>query len=456
MENIIRDIEEISTSQKLYHLTYSKMGLYIIYPFLALIIFIVIVLFAFRRDMVIELTGMISNVEAGLSVAPNVSGEIVHIAVTNHQEVESGGVIIMLDTSDIEREIDRKEADIEELNRHLVYLDYFETSIIEGENLLPSDSFGYSLRVEQHFRSLENDDSELNHLTQTRDGAISSVSNRISNLENLILDYQNFERLVNGLTYDTISSAIVREKINDFRVNLEVFNNKDEDEERERQKSTFVANTLLQIEQNISDFREEIRGLNEELTSLNRNFERDRESFSHNSLNASESLIIEIISTRESISRQIEEAEIELSLLHNDYENHVIVATADGQFQMTEQLTLGQTVGARSEIGRIINLDETYNYITAHFPSEDFNRVSLNQEVKLIITDGDNNRHQIFGNINLISESAMPTEHGNFFTLQAIINSEHSDLILRDGVMGELNIITGRTTIIRYLINKFF
>lgn len=460
MENILKDIEEININQKLYSMTYHKTGLYILYPFLIFIVLVIVALFIFQRDIVIELTGMISNSDGGLVVSALTSGQIDGVLVDNHQDVRNGDVLFTLDTSNVEREIYLTETEINELNLQLTYLNYFEESVISGDNLLPSDNFGYSLRVEQHFRSLQTDGVELNHLTQSRNANVESITEQINDLESLVADFQNFNRLINESSYDEIYNAVVQVRVQEFRANLETFEDDNlgprQQEQADLQRDIFIAGTLVEIEQSISQFQDEIRRLNEELRTINRNFGQDREILDTRELNASEILIIEIFDSRENVLNQIQTLEIQLENLQEEYQNHTLIATSAGRFQMTDQISWGEYVNRGIELGRIFNIDSENNYILGHFDSSDFNRVSIGQTVTLVTIDGDNNRHLAFGTIDLISEAPIRMEHGSVFVFQATIDTNNSGLILRYGMTGELNIVTGRSTWWSYLINRFF
>jgi len=451
MEDILKDIEEININRKLYSMTYRKTGLYVLYPFLIFVVLVVVALLTFQRDIVIELNGMISNPDTGLVVLPLTTGRVDNILVNNHQDVVSGDVLITFDTSEIERDIYLKNEEISELNLRLAYLNYFEESVVKGENLLPSEMFGYSLRIEQHFRNLRNGGVELNHLTQVRDTNVANITRQISELETLVVDYQNFNRIVNGLSYNRVSSEVVRVKVREFRANLATF-----DYYTRQQRSVFVANTLLQIEQNISNHQSEIRRLNDELRVINRNFAQESGNFDNQEINASESLIIEIFDSRENVLNQIQTLERQLENLQEEYQNHTLIATADGRFQMTEQIALGSNISFGSELGRIFNISYQDNYILGQFSSSDFNRIQLGQTVTFVLMDGDNNRHLVFGTIQLIGQAPIRAEHGNIFIFHASIDTNHSDLELRYGMTGELNIITGRTSWWNYLIQRFF
>ena len=451
MPDLYKEIEDLHIRQQIHYLTYRKTGLYVLYPFLALVIIVVCSLFLFRRDVVIELTGMISNPESGLVVASMVSGQIEYLAFNNHSDVSYGDVLIILNTNEIERQLRDKQADIEELYRHLSYINQFENSIMNGENLLESDAFGYRFRVEQHLRLLENEGIELAYMSQVRDENRQFISSQLSTLESLITDYQNFNHLVNGLSYEPIHDDVVHMKVNDFSVHLNTFTSETAD-----QRQRFIANTLLSNEQRIASLRDEVRNLNQELMNVDRTFYHDGEIIDRHTLSANEDLLFEIFEIREGLLTQLSTYERDHDLLREQYNKHTITALSDGRFQLSEEMTLGQTVQAYSEIGRLINLNSTHHYISSHFSSIDFSRIRTGQEVRLVLTDGDNNRQMVTGQIETISKLPTQTQQGNFFTFQASINRDTSNLFLQYGMTGELHIITGRTTIFRYLVNRFF
>lgn len=467
LENVMKDIEEINVNQRLHSMTYRKTGLYILYPFLLFVIVIVVALFKLQRDIVIELTGMISNPDAGFVVTPLSSGQIDNVLVSNHQNVNLGDILLTLDTSNIKREIYLVETDIAELNLQLTYINYFEESIIAGNNLMPSDNFGYRLRIEQHFRSLVNDGIELNHLASNRNISVATLTRQIEDLEIMLSDYQNFILIVNEEDYGWIYGWLVYVRVQEFRANLATFDDDDESpsnptlsqsqrQQRDQQRDIFIANTRVDIEQNVFRIENDLRRLNDELQTVNRNFGHEQETLGTRELNASERLIIEIFDSRERLQNQIQTLERQLENLQEDYQNHTITANASGRFQMIEQFATGASVNFGAELGRIFDIDDENNYIQGHFPSADFNRVHLDQNVTLVLIDGDNNRHLIFGTIELISQVPISTDYGNFFTFQARIDTNNLDLALQSGMAGELNIITGRNTWWNYLINRFF
>jgi len=497
--NTYKDIEELTTKYKIHSLIYKKTGLYVLYPFLLFVVVAVLALFYFQRDIVVELTGMVASTEAGQVVPSRVSGQIEEITVNTLQFVEYDEVLLQLDTFEVERQIDLKQEEIDLLHENILYLGYFEDSITRGVNLLPSDAFGYYYRVENHLRNVEHGGEELNLAEVESESSRQQINARISQLENLISDYENFNRIVDGLGYSTIHDEVVRSRVVDFRANLATMDYYVRNEytryDYERveipfdgdsyydddmvamyeyvrhevtgyyysrddnaldRRNLFISNTRVQIQQNISTFRNEIRSLESELSGLNRGLERERGSTNRSNLSASERLLFEIFEIRDSITTRLGIYEREMALLREQYEAHTITATASGYFQLADSLRIGDTIHAHSEIGRLLDPEIANNYIVSFFPSSDFNRIRIGQDVRFILVDGDNNRHPVSGRIEIVSQLPTRTEQGNHFMLQAVMSREAADLYFQYGMTGELNVITGRTTVFRYLINRFF
>ncbi|MCL1948794.1 MAG: hypothetical protein FWF59_03590 [Turicibacter sp.] len=497
------DVEELHTQQKIHYLTYRKTGFYVLYPFLALLALTAIALLYFQRDIVIELNGMVSNTEAGQVIASSVAGQIEEITVNTLQFVDENDVLIQLDTTEIQRQIDLRQDEIDLLEDNLLYLGYFEESIANGRNLLPSDAFGYYSRVEHYLRNMESDGVELNLSAVEGESSRHQINSRITQLEHLIGDYESFRRIVDGLSYDSIRDEVVSSRVADFRANLgtlDYYTRNDytdyyytrheipafrgepdiygyyeyipasyeyvrgertgyyysRDDSAWDRRNIFLSNTRVQIQQTISNFRDEIRSLNSELSGLDRGLERERGSAGRNSLNASERLLMEIFEIRDRLSTQLDNYEREMVRFLEQYEHHTVRATGSGYFQLAEGMAIGNTLNAHSEIGRLIDPEQSGHYLVGFFPASDFNRVRVGQDVRFILVDGDNNRHPIGGRIEVVSQLPTRTEQGNHFMLHATMSREIPGLYLQYGIMGELNVITGRTTIFRYLINRFF
>jgi len=447
----MKDIEELSTSNRLQGMMYKKTGLYLLYPFLMFVVAITVGLFIFQRDLVISLTGMISNPEVGTIMISNVSGVIDDVFVRNNQEITAGETLLVLDKTDILRAMRYQQDEINDYEERLDYLNVFEQSIVSGENLLPSDAFGFSLRLEQHFRLLQSDGVALNHLTTTRNQNVGRLTSEISRLETLVADYQNFNRLVSDLDYQPIINGTVDQQVREFRTRLRTFNADMRDERR-----IFIATTQSQISQNIANRQSEIRALNQELQNIDRSYQHETASFDGHELNASESLIIEIFSLRENVLIQLYELERQMAALRRDYDAHTIVSTVNGRFIMKEELAIGQAISSHNEFGRIINVNQEDNYILSYFPSADFSRMTIDQTVILTLVDGNHERHLVQGSIRMIGETPIHTEQGNQFILEASIDKPASDLMLRYGMVGELNVITGRTSWWNYLVRRLF
>jgi len=497
--NIYDEIEELQAQNKIHYLNYKKTGLLVLYPFLILLTTTIIALIFIRRDVVIELTGVISNSESGIVVPVKVTSQVEAIYVTRLQHVNYGDVLMRLDTDSITRSIELQSNEINILEDKLMYLDYYEKSIIYGENIMPSNQFGYYFRVENHLRDISNLSEEIDLSTVEHHSGRNQITTRITQVENLIRDYENFLRIVDGDQNYSITDRVVRTKADDFKANLEMFDYYtrreretyeyeriylpiledslyDEDYEQKyeyvrvinteyyyekdeaiyNQLNLFIINNRLNIQQILSTYRNELRTLNNELSAINRNIERDQGSLDRNSLTASERILLEIFELKEVVQNQLTIYERELSSLLERYDEHTITAPATGNFHLSDHITLGNIVNSHSEIGRIIDGETEGSYIISFVNTTDINRFNVGQATRFTLIDGDNNRYPVSGTLDIIGHMPIQTEVGNMFMIQSLVDTDFGHVNLHYGMTGTLNVITGRTTILRYWINRLF
>lgn len=108
MNTVEKNIEKINIEHQLFNTMYRKTGLYIIYPFLLIIILLMVSLFFIEKDLVIELTGTISNPHTGFILSNSLTGNIDEIYIDNHQNVNAGDIILKLNSEEIENRIEKK------------------------------------------------------------------------------------------------------------------------------------------------------------------------------------------------------------------------------------------------------------------------------------------------------------------------------------------------------------
>lgn len=166
---------------------------------------------------------------------------------------------------------------------------------------------------------MEKNAFDLNHLELSNNNREQEVANRIGLLEAMIRDYQNFNRLINDISHDPIINTVILAKVDEYRINVENFNN-----EQLQESEVYSAQFLAQNEQAIVTLQEELQGLNSEMRKLDADVERGENDLAHTTTNLTGNLRLEIANIREELNSQLEDLQFELDLLEMEYEQHVI------------------------------------------------------------------------------------------------------------------------------------
>ena len=438
-------MEEMNTDYELFRLMYKKTGLYIVYPFLLLLVLIVAGLLWAERELTIEMHGVVSSRDDSRLIFSDISGRVSKIYVNNHQKITVGDTILTLDTGDIQEEIIEQERDRDELIQRLLYLETFKISVEEGENRFSTNTFGYRTRLTLHLAEIQRVRTDDTYATSVNEMTLGQISARVVERERRMQDYRSFNSLVRGEAYQPFVTSLVHAKVNEY---LFQFSRLETDEERTAHR----RGAIVQNEQHILALQEEINALNVEREALETENERGDTQQTLSQMRTT--LISEIETLDEETRNQLRLVESELDLLRSDYTSHTILSSHDGLFYSVEPLSVGNTINSSERIGRVLTENEE-RYLRVYMPGEDRNRVLVNQKVRFATTDGNNEQQFMQGEIVAIHTEPVQTESGNFFITEVELEG-NSTSDLHYGMIGEVLVITGHTNYFRYFWDMFF
>jgi len=463
----LEKLSEIRTSKDILHKQYSKTGLYVMYPFLCLLLLLVLFLFFAKKEIVIEGIGSIDTSEIGTDIQVQTSSQITEIYAQNNAIVTQGDILLKLDSTLLENEIENTQNAIENQAYQIELLNLFQQSVVEGHGYLENDDFGYKSQFENYLTQVETlKISSSQNTTNNRNnqnslaGQRNIINQQIAEENSFIQDYRIFRDVVNTnpATIPNTSTAIVATQINTY---LHEINNIPTEEDAVPTSGNSIEQikltTLSSIEEKISAHQATILQLENSLVLINENLKNVDNTVATNDLSI-EGLKLNILSSIEvslaDYNNAKEELELNLQAYETNLEKYTIRATADGKLEFENTLLTGTTLTEGTSLGKIINTENENLYVTAYVPSADILGVEKGQAVTFRVISSKNGKRQTYtGEITNIGTEPMTSEAGSYYIIECTLDSLTD---LPYGVTGELYIITGKTTYLNYVWKLLF
>ncbi|MBO0474096.1 hypothetical protein IGL98_000011 [Enterococcus sp. DIV0840] len=446
----MNELLNIKIGKDLLDTNYSKTGLYVLYPFILLLIFGTIFLTFGTMELSIKSTGAILSKDLGITISSPVNTKISKILVSNNDGVEKGRDLIIFDSSQIQQEVDKTAEAIKEKTEQQNYLSLFKDSINEENNKLENDLFGYKSQVENYLTALKKnnvDDSQIKKSSLSEQQNL--LTTQLSSIETKLTDYATFKEYVNNDSPHSFSTDIVH-------VEVLSYEEKKKSLLDSKELATFKIEILTTIEKNVQMLLQEKITLNEKQLLL-------KESIDTTDINKQQQLLsseetkTQLLSTIEATAAETKNSKQELTRQLESHKKELnkyrLTAEADGTIEFSEAVSKGKIIPEGTEVGKIVSHKQE-KYIEVYLPSNQILGVKKGQEIKFTVNNLESNKNKvIIGTINKVQTEPKQTEQGSFYTVFCeptdVLNYPH-------GTTGNINILTGKTTYLSFLWKKIF
>ena len=489
--NDANKLANIKTSKEILDKKYNKTGLYILYPFIGLLIALFGFLALGKKEVVIDGFGRIDTSNMEVAVVPDITSTITKIFVSNNENVEEGDTILTLDSTIIEEKIDSIKDTIEKNRKEIVYLNLFKKSVEDNQNLMEDDYLGYQnlyeaylVKLKQLELTIKEHDNNKALVSESLQLQKNNINTRISYENSIINDYSVFIKIINyDITEYSISNIFVSNEIqmyfnNIFDIKNSVLHSTNEETQVDHADQGDQANqanqvdqidvdyeiqklkieTLNNAEQRIVSSKNTISDLNDSLVIINQNI-KTNDTTTESSLLNIDSLKIETINNIESkkidLLRANDDLDVELEQLDSDLQNYSIYAKTSGKISLVENLILGSSVSEGAPIAKITNgQGDGEAFLVAHIPSADIVNVEKGQEIRFKIDSTADARNKTYdGYISSIAVEPTQLETSFYYKIECRFNDK---IELQNGISGKVSVVVEKTTYLRAFLNLIF
>lgn len=432
---------------------------WILYPIIALLLFLSLFLFFGKKEVVIRTKAQITAISSEKLQVP-LQAKINENQLSENQIVKQGEVLIIFDTSTLQKERDHLEQENRTLEEQTNYAQILIDSLYQEQNLFDNDDiYGYSNQLKSFMAEKKASVYTSQQIDTTKQKEIETYKKTKEQLEQELTSRKNNERQweqvrnswKNQQNIQDFSPEIMS-KYQSWQIQMIAAT--------EDQKEQIKSATLATIDELISQIKKEISQLQAELETLveppSSNNEIDSQQ---EKINQSKEQLLALTKQKVLEWKELQEKNnINLKNITEQIEKGRLKAPIDGTVHLNEE-TKGQL-----EIPKGTVLAEIYPKMktnllnfTAHIPTNEIVRVKTNMEVHFKLDKNGVATETLSGTLTEISENSITSNQGTFYIVKGILNSKDS-LPTRYGLTGEISLIIGKKTywqqIKEYLLNQ--
>ncbi|GHV48433.1 multidrug resistance efflux pump/hemolysin secretion protein [Clostridia bacterium] len=215
------------------------------------------------------------------------------------------------------------------------------------------------------------------------------------------------------------------------------------DQKRQREKDLAEAK---------QDLEKAIAEKNENAVS---SLESRVESLENNIASSAKSQKSQMYSSLFSLDREMDGYDTQLEKSKIFAENYKIVSPVNGHVNMLSVVAAGQTISPGSSVAAIVPTDKELKF-ECYVPDKDRAEIETEMEVKIKLSAFSFSEYgAVTGKITYISPSAFSNEkYGNVYVVDIDIDESalNSDIDLVSGLSGNVEIITGKRTVLQYFL----
>ncbi|CYU55025.1 TPA: bacteriocin secretion accessory protein [Streptococcus suis] len=449
--------EELLESSEFYQKRYHNFSSKLILPVFALMVFLVVFLAFFKKEITLKSAATVEPVKVLAQVQSTSSNKIILNSLKENLVVNIGDVLIKYDSTNETLRQDNSEDQLSLLQKQKEQLELLKLSYETTTSQFPeTDTFGYCRRFEDYWnqrQTLESSISQQNGTIASQNAASTNTQNTIGGLINelsgKISDYQALKSAIStGTSIDSTNQGY-----SVYTTYISQSGTLTSDIEKDNLKNQ----TITQIDSQIQQFQSELSSYQIQYSSAG--VQQSYNSSLDSQLSSLQSQKISEVSQELTVLEQkINELENGLEVQNNTLSDTEIVSTVAGIVHMNNEVLNAELIPEGTLIAQIypIIADEKKVLIETYIPSSDISSLKVGDKIKFKNEDSSNKELTLISKISSIDSNATKTETGSYFKVVSEVKlSDKETQALKYGTSGEIVVVTGEKTYLDYYLDKF-
>ncbi|HFI0115877.1 TPA: bacteriocin secretion accessory protein [Streptococcus suis] len=449
--------EELLESSEFYQKRYHNFSSKLILPVFALMVFLVVFLAFFKKEITLKSAATVEPVKVLAQVQSTSSNKIILNSLKENLVVNIGDVLIKYDSTNETLQQDNSEDQLSLLQKQKEQLELLKLSYETTTSQFPeTDTFGYCRRFEDYWnqrQTLESSISQQNGTIASQNAASTNTQNTIGGLINKlsgkISDYQALKSAIStGTSIDSTNQGY-----SVYTTYISQSGTLTSDIEKDNLKNQ----TITQIDSQIQQFQSELSSYQIQYSSAG--VQQSYNSSLDSQLSSLQSQKISEVSQELTVLEQkINELENGLEVQNNTLSDTEIVSTVAGIVHMNNEVLNAELIPEGTLIAQIypIIADEKKVLIETYIPSSDISSLKVGDKIKFKNEDSSNKELTLISKISSIDSNATKTETGSYFKVVSEVKlSDKETQALKYGTSGEIVVVTGEKTYLDYYLYKF-
>lgn len=480
----IDDINNLSDSRQVMESNPNKFIAVFIYILIAIVSTFLIWSWFSEKEIVVNAKGIVRPNSETQAISNIVQGEVKSIIMKNGQEVSKGDVLFEIDSTDLKKEKEQIDEQIDKINKDNDNLDKLNKSIVDDINYFSNsgDEKEYYYKFKNYeagnkvslsqknsiSNSKSNLSSEINDLQKLSksiskgknyndknsvysdqyESYVSSrkvVNNKIEQLEST---KNNIKKEIKKLQKENDKSNLQENKALLKQTNLEIENSKDELSKIKSDALSQVKSSMKEVDKNIDD-------LDSNLTSIEENNYITKNQNRTTVLSQIQEKIKENDANKKELEKNKEQ-------LQQSINKCVVKSTISGRVNINTNLQKGLVLQTGTVVANIIPKSNNYK-VDLTIQAKDIANINVAKDVKYSF---EALPYREYGFINgkiesLSPDSKVDSESGLvFFTGEGSLNSSSlcsnkgEESFIKSGMLCEVKIITRKEKMIYYILEK--
>ncbi|HEP1250026.1 bacteriocin secretion accessory protein [Streptococcus pyogenes] len=449
--------EELLESSEFYQKRYHNFSSRIILPILGLLIFLVIFLTFMKKEVTIKSQATVEPVKV-LAQIQSISNNT--IKINNLQENKLVNKYDLLVEYEISNEIIQHDSTQDQLNilkQQKEQLELLKSSIQSGSSKFPeADAFGYYKRFEDYIGQRQTITSNV----KQQNGTIASQNTASKNTQNTIggLINDTSQKIAN---YEAAKSAIqsgrVVDATNPAYSIYSTYVSQSLALVKEVEKTTLMNQVVAQLDSQIQQYKTALS--NYQIQYSGAGVQQAYNSSLDSQLDSLQSQkIAEISQELTALDQKVKELNGGFLLQQNTLKETELRASVAGIVHVNPEVIDSSIIPKGTIIAQIFPKleDAKEARIETYISSRDITSLKIGDTVKFKTQDSSNKEVTLQSKITSIDSSATKTKEGSYFKVIAKVKLSSKQLEdLKYGSSGDLVVITGEKTYLKYYIDKF-
>lgn len=450
--------DELLESSEFYQKRYHNFSSKLIFPVFALMVFLVIFLAFFKKEITLKSTATVEPVKVLAQIQSTSNNKITLNSLKENLEVNVSDVLIKYDSTNETLQQDVSENQLSLLRKQKEQLELLKLSYETTTNQFPEiDTLGYYRKFEDYLnqrKTLESSVSQQNGTIASQNTASTNTQNTIGDfikkLSDKISDYQVLKSAIStgsaidstNQGYSLYTSYISKSGM--LMSDVEKYNLKEQ--------------IITQIDSQIQQFQSELSGYQIQYSSAG--VQQSYNSSLDSQLSSLQSQKIAEVSQELTVLEQkINELENGLKTQNNTISDTKILSAVHGIVHMNNEVVNAEFIPKGTLIAQIypIITDEKEVLIETYIPSSNISNLKVGDKIKFKTQNSSNKELTLISKISSIDSKATKTERGSYFKVVSEVKlSDKEKQVLKYGTSGEIVVVIGEKTYLDYYLDKFF